>query len=71
MSRVEFDRDAITLTPPETARLLRQGGFRVLETSYLFFFPRCLAALRPLEERLASLCLGGQYQVPAERPGGA
>ena len=63
MSRVPFDRDAVTLTPPEARRLLRGGGFRVLRTDFLFVFPRALGWLRPLEPVLASLPLGGQYLV--------
>jgi SAM-dependent methyltransferase len=64
MARIEFDRDAIPLSPPETRRLLRRGGFR--ETSrprFLFLFPRFLSPLRFLEPALASLPLGAQYYV--------
>ena len=68
MSRVEFDRDAITLTPPESRRLLRAGGFEVLCTRSLFWFPRALAALRPLERLLAPIPLGGQYLVLCRKP---
>ena len=67
MSRVEFDRDAITLTPPESRRLLRAGGFEVLRTDSLFWFPRALRALRPLEPLLARVPLGGQYLVLCRR----
>ena len=63
MSRIEFDRDAVTLAPPEARRLLRAGGFEVLRTDSLFWFPRLLAALRPLEPLLAAIPLGGQYLV--------
>jgi SAM-dependent methyltransferase len=65
MSRVSFDRDAITLTPPETRRLLREAGFAVVRTDFLFVFPRALSALRALEPRLSALPLGGQYLVLA------
>jgi SAM-dependent methyltransferase len=67
MSRIEFDRDAITLSPPEARRLLRAGGFDVLRTDSLFWFPRALAALRPLEPLLAGIPLGGQYLVLCRR----
>lgn len=67
MSRIEFDRDAITLSPPEARRLLRAGGFEVLRTDSLFWFPRLLAALRPLEPLLAGIPLGGQYLVLCRR----
>lgn len=68
MSRVEFDRDAITLTPPETRALLVAAGFELIRTDSLFYFPRSLARLRPLEPRLARIPLGGQYMVLARRP---
>lgn len=68
MSRVPFDRDAVTLTPPEARRLLRGAGFTVLRTDFRFVFPRMLAALRPLEPALAPLPLGGQYLVLCRRP---
>jgi len=63
MSRVPFDRDAITLTPPEARRLLSAGGLEVLRTEFLFIFPRFLHRLRPLEPALSALPLGGQYLV--------
>ena len=67
MSRVPFDRDAITLTPPETRRLLQDAGFDILRTDFLFLFPRALRALRPLERLVASLPLGGQYLTLARK----
>jgi SAM-dependent methyltransferase len=64
MKRIPFDRDARTLTPPETRKLIRDGGFSlVMPTRFLFYFPRALAALRPLEPALARLPLGAQYYV--------
>lgn len=68
MSRIPFDRDAITLSPPETRRRLREAGFEVLHTDFLFFFPRPLAWLRGLEPSLAGIPLGAQYLVLARRP---
>ena len=67
MSRVSFDADAITLPPPEARALLRGAGFRVVGTSSRFYFPRSLAALRPLESVLGRLPLGGQYLVWCRR----
>ena len=68
MSRIPFDRDAICLPPPETRRRLAKAGFQVEETSFLFFFPGPLRALRPAERLLRSLPLGAQYVVWARRP---
>jgi len=68
MSRCVFDHDAITLTPPEAARLLRAGGLEIIHITYLFFFPRFLRLLRSLEPCFSRLPLGGQYQVLSRRP---
>jgi SAM-dependent methyltransferase len=68
MRRIPFDRDAQTLSPPVARRLLRSAGFEVLRTDSLFYFPRALRALRPLERRLAGLPLGAQYLVLARKP---
>lgn len=67
MSRVKFDEDAITLTPPEARGLLRDNGFEVLGTTSRFYFPRALAALRPAENLLGRLPLGGQYLIWCRR----
>jgi trans-aconitate methyltransferase len=68
MSRVPFDRDAITITATQARRLLRENGFQVLRTDYLFIFPRLLRMFRPLELRLCRLPLGAQYQVLCQKP---
>lgn len=67
MSRLSFDRDAETITPPAARRLLREAGFDVISTDFLFVFPRCLRWLRQIEPLLASLPLGAQYLVIARR----
>jgi SAM-dependent methyltransferase len=63
MSRIPFDRDAITLKPPEAVSLLQSGGFEILRRDSLFYFPKQLKWLRWLEPYLICLPLGGQYQV--------
>ena len=68
MSRIPFDRGAITLSPPEARRLLRKAGFEIIRSDYLFFFPRILRWFRPLERWFAGIPLGGQYLVLARKP---
>lgn len=68
MSRIPFDRDAITLPPPESKRLLRAAGFEVLRTDFLFIFPHFLRWLRSLEPRLSAIPIGGQYQLLCRKP---
>jgi len=70
MSRIPFDRDAVALTPPETRQLVRDGGFKVLATHFLFFFPRFLSWCRPIEAMFSRVPLGGQYVVFCRKPAG-
>ena len=68
MSRIPFDRDAITLSPPEAKQLLRAGGFTQPAVSWsLFYFPRPLALFRFTEPALSHLPLGAQYCVLAAK----
>lgn len=68
MSRIPFDRDAITLMPWNARKLLRSAGFEVLRTDYLFYFPKVLGMFRPFERWLSQLPLGAQYMVLVGRP---
>jgi len=68
MSKIPFDRDAITLAPPNARKLLHDGGFEILQTDFQFFFPRPLCWFRGLEPLLAKIPLGAQYQVLARKP---
>ena len=63
MRRIPFDRDAIPIAPPELRRLVLAAGLRVTRERSLFYFPRALAFLRPLERALSRLPLGAQYYV--------
>lgn len=67
MSRIPFDRDAVMVTPAETRRMLRAGGFKILRTDFLFIFPRMLRWLRGLERFVSRLPFGAQYQVLARK----
>lgn len=68
MRRIPFDRDAIMISPTEARRLLGAAGFEVVSVDSLFYFPRMLSWLRPLEPALSRLPLGGQYLALARRP---
>jgi hypothetical protein len=63
MSRIPFDRDAITLSPLEARRRVREAGFKLLRTDFRFYFPRMLKWLRPLEMLGVKVPLGSQYLV--------
>ena len=68
MSRIPFDKDAVPLSPPQTRRLMRDAGFEVMATDYLFVFPRLLRWLRPIENLTVKLPAGAQYVVIGRRP---
>jgi trans-aconitate methyltransferase len=63
MRRIPFDRDAKLLSAPHARELVTRAGFTVLRTDFLFFFPRLLSALRPLEAGLAGVPAGAQYMI--------
>ena len=63
MSKIPFDRDAITLNLLEAGRLLQAGGFEILRKDFLFVFPRALKYFRVIEPFVSKLPLGGQYQI--------
>jgi SAM-dependent methyltransferase len=58
-----FDEDAVLIRAPEMRRRVRAGGFAAVRIAYRIFFPRALAALRPLERFLASVPIGAQYYL--------
>ena len=68
MSRIPFDRDALTLSPPEALALLRRTGFQIIRTDFLFLFPNFLRWLRWIEPLACRMPLGGQYQVLCRKP---
>lgn len=67
MSLNEFDRNAETLSPVASARLLKQAGFRIQFIDYCFFFPHIARKLRWSEPALRWLPLGAQYLVVARK----
>jgi SAM-dependent methyltransferase len=63
-----FDHDAKLLWPWDAKRLTQRAGFSPVQLEYVMFFPRILAALRPLEPRLSWLALGAQSLTIGEKP---
>lgn len=68
MARIPFDRDAVMLSPNSAKTLLRNNGFEILRTDFLFFFPKALRFMRLIEPWFSSVPLGGQYQILCRRP---
>lgn len=68
MSRIPFDKDAITLVPNETRRMLTLAGFKIkIKPRFLFYFPKVFRFLRPLEKFFVHIPLGAQYYFLAEK----
>jgi SAM-dependent methyltransferase len=67
MARCAFDEDAQMLSPREARRLLRNAGFEIVSTDFLFIFPEFLKAFRRLEPAICKLPFGAQYQVLARK----
>lgn len=69
MRRIPFDRDAVPVSAAEARRMLAEAGFaEVTAARFLFWFPRPLAFLRPLEPALVRVPLGAQYWVMGSKP---
>lgn len=69
MKRIPFDRDAITLSYLETQALVQKSGFKLARaTRFLFYFPKALGFLRPLESMLTGVPMGAQYYVLGVKP---
>jgi len=67
MRRIPFDRDAVLVWPAGARRLLRDAGFEIVCTRFLFVFPGVLRALRPIERWVSGVPIGAQYVVLARR----
>jgi SAM-dependent methyltransferase len=68
MSRIPFDRDAITLSVIEARNMLKQSGFQIVRTDFMFIFPKALSGLRKVEPMLSRFPLGAQYEVLCRKP---
>ena len=61
MNHSPLDQDAIRVKPHQARRLLQAGGFSIVKTDYLFFFPAFLSLFRGLEPLLSRVPFGAQY----------
>jgi len=68
MSRIPFDRDAVTLSIPTARELLSNAGLKIACTDSCFYLPRSLGWLRWMEPLLCKLPLGAQYLILAFKP---
>ena len=68
MARIPFDRGAVPIRCRRAKALLGEAGLELLDTAYLFYFPRALRVLRRFEPLLSRLPLGAQYAIVARRP---
>ena len=66
--RCPFDHDAVLLRAGEVEKLLRDQGFEIVTTRYLFFVPLDRPWARKLDRLLRWLPLGAQYVVCGRKP---
>ena len=64
MSRIPFDRDAITISVPEARKLLSGHGFAIERIDTLFYFPRLLAPLADLRTLVVKAAARGAIPSP-------
>lgn len=63
VSRCVFDENAVLLLPREVKRYFRAAGLEVVSNDYIVFFPKPLAALRPMEPMMGWCPAGAQYAL--------
>jgi 2-polyprenyl-3-methyl-5-hydroxy-6-metoxy-1,4-benzoquinol methylase len=63
VSRCVFDENAVLLLPREVKRYFRAAGLEVVRNDYIVFFPKPLAALRPMEPMMGWCPAGAQYAL--------
>lgn len=63
-----FDENAVLIRAKQLLCSLKDAGWTKPSLRYHVFFPRSLAALRPLERHLDWVPIGAQYSVTVRRP---
>jgi SAM-dependent methyltransferase len=69
VARCPFDFDAVLLSPPKLAGLMREAGFAEVAREFLFFTPFKGEGVVAAEARLRWLPLGAQYAAVGHKPG--
>lgn len=67
MSKCPFDEDAVTLSCLKAKKLLTNNGFKIINISFKFIFPKALGFLRFIEKPLSPLPIGAQYLILAKK----
>ena len=62
-----FDENAILLRKNEVNKIFKKTELKIIMQEYRVFFPAFLKILRPSEQYLKWLPLGGQYFVIAKK----
>ena len=70
MRRIPFDRDAVPLSFLELRNRMKEVGYEVLGSRFLFYLPKYLALFRFIERPLVRIPLGAQYYVLGRVPAG-
>jgi SAM-dependent methyltransferase len=66
--RCPFDHDAVLIRAGKAKDMLRDAGFEIVETRYLFFTPVDAGWARRLDGHFGWLPLGAQYVVCGRKP---
>jgi SAM-dependent methyltransferase len=67
MSKIPFDRDAITIYHYNASKLLKRNGFSLYKQRFLFIFPALLNFLRFTEPWFERIPIGAQYLMLVQK----
>ena len=67
VARCEFDRDAVLLNHGKIKKLFKGAGLRIIDDSYIVFFPFQAKLFRSIETALGWLPLGAQHFVTGRK----
>jgi SAM-dependent methyltransferase len=68
VARCPFDFDAVLISAPRLARMLREGGFVDVAYEFLFFTPFSRRLIERAENQIRWLPAGAQYLAMGRRP---